>query len=177
MNLPKQSEVLAYTSIYGDPRSKNIALPSVKWESANLIRIVPAYTMTYAGTPIKSMRIHKECADVFSNLFELLKDAANNDQKTLDHWGVSIFGGSYNYRLMRGLNTLSIHSWGAAIDLDPARNGLGDSTPRFAEFPEVIDVFYKSGLCWGGDWNMNRNLKDQSRFDGMHLQATKPIGS
>lgn len=176
IKLPTQSEVLSYKSIYGDPRNRNnVSLPSVKWEAENLTRIVPPYRMTYAGTPIKSIRIHKACADNFSNLFELLKDTANNDQKTLDHWGVSIFGGSYVYRLMRGLNTLSMHSFGCAVDIDPARNGLGDSTPRFAEFPEVVATFRKSGLCWGFDWDGDGTSKNQKRFDAMHLQATMAL--
>jgi hypothetical protein len=76
---------------------------------------------------------------------------------------------------MRGLNTLSMHSFGCALDLDPARNGLGDATPRFARFPEVISAFRASGLCWGGDWDGDGSSADQRRHDGMHLQATQHI--
>lgn len=171
---PKQSDVLAYRSIYGDPRGRN-GQASVDWQRRNLVRIAPPFRMTYAGNPIKGMLLHRACAPAFANLFDLLKMAAGGRQATLDHWGVSIFGGSFNFRLMRGLNTLSMHSFGCAIDLDPARNGLGDPTPRFATFPEVVKAFRDSGLCWGADWNGDGRTSDTRTHDGMHLQATQPI--
>ena len=174
--LPKQSDVLAYRSPYGDPRRKgNAALPSPAWESSQLVLVKPPFTMTYAGQPIRGLRFHKAAAPHFVRLFDLLFSAAAGRQSVLDQWGVSITGGSYNYRLMRGLNVLSMHSFGCALDLDPARNGLGDSTPRFATFPEVIKAFRASGLCWGGDWDGDGQTSDQRRHDGMHLQATAPI--
>lgn len=173
--LPSQADVLAYRSVYGDPRGRNVSLVSPAWYSANMIRLLIPFRMTYAGQPVKGLMFHKAAAPHFAKLFELLLAAAGGKQATLDQWGVSITGGSFNYRLMRGLNTLSMHSFGCALDLDPARNGLGDATPRFAEFPEVIKAFRASGLCWGGDWNGNGSSADQRRHDGMHLQATQPI--
>lgn len=165
---PSQSEVLSNRSVYGDPRGKDRTRMSPKWEAENITNIVPPFRMTYADQPVKRIRVHKHCAASLSRVFQNLLDAARkedpkNPQKVLDHWGVSIFGGVVMYRLMRGGNSLSIHSYGAAIDLDPARNGLGDQTPRFANFPEVLKAFRNEGWTWGGDW---------SRKDGMHWQAT-----
>ena len=171
--LPKQSEVLAFRSPYGDPRGRGGAQASPKWEAVNLVPVRPPFLMTYAGDPVRSLRFHKACAADFARLFQLLLDAARGNQATLDQWGVSITGGSYVYRLMRGLNTLSMHSFGCALDLDPARNGLADRTPRFAEFPEVLKAFRASGLCWGGDWDADGSTADERRPDGMHLQATQ----
>ncbi len=173
--LPSQSDVLAYRSPYGDPRGRNPATVSAGWYSANMIRVPIPYRMTYAGQPLKGLMFHKVAAPHFSRLFDLLNEAAKGKQATLDLWGVSITGGSFCYRLMRGIDTLSMHSFGCALDLDPARNGLGDATPRFAEFPEVIRAFRASGLCWGGDWDGDGSSTDQRRHDGMHLQATLPV--
>ena len=174
--LPKQSDVLNFTSVYGDPRNRaNISQASAAWEAKNLVPVKPPFVMTYAGKPIRSLRFHRQAAPHFIGLFDLLLAAAKGRQATLDAWGVSITGGSYAYRLMRGLDVLSMHSFGCALDLDPVRNGLGDSTPRFAEFPEVIKAFRASGLCWGGDWDGDGSRTDQRRHDGMHLQATAPI--
>ena len=165
--LPTQSEVLAGRSIYGDPRGRNPSVVSPGWYARNMVLLPVPFRMTYAGKPMRGLMFHRAAAPHFARFFDLLLAEAKGRQETLDHWGVSINGGSFNYRLMRGLNTLSMHSYGCALDLDPARNGLGDATPRFAEFPEVVRAFRASGLEWGGDW--------KRRKDGMHLQATQPI--
>jgi hypothetical protein len=174
---PSQSEVLSNRSVYGDPRGKDRTRMSPKWEAENISHIVPPFRMTYAGQPVKRIRVHKHCAASLGRVLQNLLDAARkedakNPQKVLDHWGVSIFGGVVMYRLMRGGNSLSIHSYGAAIDLDPARNGLSDRTPRFAEFPQVLSAFKAEGWRWGGDWNGNGLSSDEPRADGMHWQAT-----
>ncbi len=146
---------------YGNPRGAN-GKPSAKWESENLVSVRPPFKMTYAGKPISGIRVHKKCAESLKRVLARIWEAAGKDQATVDRWGVSIYGGAYNYRLMRGGNSLSMHSWGCAIDLDPARNGLGDQTPHFANVPEVLAAFAAEGWEWGGDW---------SRRDGMHWQA------
>jgi hypothetical protein len=173
--LPTQSEVLAGRSIYGDPRGRNPSVVSPGWYARSMVRLPVPFRMTYAGKPMRGLMFNRAAAPHFARFFDLLLAEAKGRQETLDHWGVSINGGSFNYRLMRGLNTLSMHSYGCALDLDPARNGLGDATPRFAEFPEVVRAFRASGLCWGADWDGDGSSADQRRHDGMHLQATQPI--
>lgn len=73
-----------------------------------------------------------------------------------------LYGGGYNFRLMRRSTRLSLHSWGCAVDFDPARNGFGDTTPHFEHFPAVLNAFANQGWTWGGKW---------SKPDGMHWQA------
>lgn len=168
MKWPTQAEVLSNKSIYGDPRGPDRTRMSLKWERENIVRIKPPFRMTYAGKKVASIRVHKHCAEsllrVLNGLLMRATAAApKNPQALLNKSGASIFGGVVMYRLMRGGNSLSIHSYGAAIDLDPARNGLGDSTPNFANYPWVIEEFEKEGWLWGGTW---------SRADGMHFQAT-----
>ncbi len=155
---PKQSEC---DTFYGNPRGRN-GKASAKWESENLTRIAPPFTMKYDGKPIKTILIHKKCADSLLRVLNNIWESAGKSQATVDKWGASIYGGAYNYRLMRGGSRLSMHSWGCAIDLDPARNGLNDPTPNFANIPEVLKAFEKEGWTWGGEW---------SRPDGMHWQA------
>ena len=53
---------------------------------------------------------------------------------------------------------LSIHSWGAAIDINAFQNRLGQ-VPMMS--PELVACFTDAGFDWGGHWQ---------RPDGMHFQ-------
>ena len=173
MEWPTQKDVLNNISVYGNPMGKDPAKSSVKWEAQNLVYIAPPFIMTYAGKAVSRIRVHRYCAMSLERILRSLFVAAKEKQATLDHWGVSIFGGCMNYRLMRGGDKLSMHSYGCAIDLDPSRNSLSDRTPRFAEFPEVLRAFDDEDWIWGGDWNGNGSSADERRADGMHWQATQ----
>lgn len=83
--------------------------------------------------------------------------------------GIDLYGGCVNVRLMRGSKTKwSRHSWGIAIDLDPARNGLKVKKPlaQFSkkEYTAMIDIFYKWGFISYG------REKD---FDWMHMEINE----
>lgn len=83
--------------------------------------------------------------------------------------GIDLFGGCVMVRLMRGSKTKwSRHSWGIAIDLDPARNDLHTRwiNAQFSkpEYQFMVDTFYKHGFfSYGKDRN----------FDGMHFEINK----
>lgn len=152
-------------TFYGDPRGRDARASSV-WEKANLTRIAPPFVMTYAGKPIKTIAIHTRCAASLTRVLAAIWKSAGKDQKIVDVWGASIFAGSYVYRLKRGGSTLSMHSYGCALDLDPARNAFHDETPNFSNAPEVVKAFEDEGWTWGGRWRGRA-------CDGMHFQAAK----
>ena len=66
--------------------------------------------------------------------------------------------GCFNIRKKRGLKSFSLHSWGIAVDVNAAWNGLGKEPTMSAEF---VKCFTDAGFDWGGIW---------SRKDGMHFQ-------
>lgn len=69
------------------------------------------------------------------------------------------FDGCFNIRLQRGSRTkYSLHSWGIAIDVNAAWNGLGKEPALSAAF---VKCFTDNGFDWGGTWK---------RKDGMHFQ-------
>ncbi len=111
---------------------------------------------------MRGIRIHKKCADSLSTVLESIWQASGRKEQQIRVWGMHLFGGAYNYRLMRGVNQLSMHAWGCAVDFDPAKNGFGDSTPAFEQHKPVLEVFADEGWTWGGKW---------SNLDGMHWQA------
>jgi hypothetical protein len=66
--------------------------------------------------------------------------------------------GCFNIRKARGYNSWSLHSWGIAIDINAAWNGLGKE-PKMNR--ELVKCFEDAGFDWGGYWK---------RKDGMHFQ-------
>lgn len=53
---------------------------------------------------------------------------------------------------------MSRHSWGTAIDINPATNAWG-TTPTIDQ--RLVDIFRAHGFAWGGTW---------TRPDGMHFE-------
>lgn len=66
--------------------------------------------------------------------------------------------GCFNIRKKRGLTSMSLHSWGIAIDVNAAWNGL-NKEPQLSK--EFVNCFTLAGFEWGGLWE---------RSDGMHFQ-------
>lgn len=74
---------------------------------------------------------------------------------------VKTWDGCFNIRKKRGATSMSLHSWGLAIDINAAWNGFGKQ-PTMS--PELVKCFTDAGFDWGGTW---------SRPDGMHFQLAK----
>jgi hypothetical protein len=159
---PKQNDVDAF---YGDPRGAN-GLAKATWVAANIVKVVPPWALVTAwdGKPVKTMQMHKNCADSLLIVLNKIWVAAAKDQAKIDAWGMNKYAGGYNFRLMRGSTKLSMHSWGCAIDFDSERNAFGDSTPNFANVPAVLEAFRSEEWTWGGRW---------AKADGMHWQAAE----
>jgi len=72
--------------------------------------------------------------------------------------------GTYNCRTVADTGEPSMHSWGAAIDINAAyadywlwpRGKAANTIP-----PEIIDLFERHGFIWGGKW---------SHYDTMHFE-------
>ena len=131
-----------------------------------LVRINLPYPMRLAwdtDTTVNSIMCHKLIADRLTSVFnELMVEYGYNKIKEL---GIDLFGGCFNYRRMRNGTAWSMHAWGIAIDLDPARNTLKETsrTARFArpEYKPMIDIFYKHGFI---------SLGKEKNYDWMHFE-------
>jgi hypothetical protein len=134
--------------------------------SPYLVSIKLPYPMRLAwdkSTKVKTMRCHKLVANDFEAIFcDLLN---HYGYEKIVELGIDLFGGCFNFRSMRGGSDYSRHSWGIAIDLDPERNTLKETskTARFAkpEYKPMIDIFYKHGFI---NYGIERN------FDFMHFE-------
>lgn len=77
-------------------------------------------------------------------------------------------GGTYNCRAVADTGQPSMHGWGAAIDINPARADSwmwhrGDPAGAYTNRvpAEIVAIFEKHGFIWGGRW---------SHFDTMHFE-------
>lgn len=115
------------------------------------------------NTTVKTMRCH---ALVSGNFIAIFNDLlAHYGLEEIQRLGIDLFGGCFNFRAMRGGSDYSRHSWGIAIDLDPERNLLHETskTARFArpEYKPMIDIFYKHGFV---------SLGREKNYDWMHFE-------
>lgn len=70
--------------------------------------------------------------------------------------------GSHNVRNIAGTNTKSLHSYGLAIDIDPAQNPVTYNGRNQTILPKnTAAIARKWGLAWGGNW---RSYKDPMHF-------------
>lgn len=116
------------------------------------------------NTSVSRISCHTKVKDSLEKIFAY----------TLDHYGVDavkelrldLFGGCLNVRKMRGGSSWSIHSWGAAVDLDPDRNKLkwGRDKATLAR-PDYLP-FWRIVEAEG--WT---SLGRSRNYDWMHLQA------
>lgn len=137
-------------------------------QGSNLVYIDLPYPMRLAwdtDTVVNRTRCHKDAAHKFLAVFNDLLD--NYTLPVIQKLGIDLFGGIFNYRPMRGGTSLSRHSWGIAIDLDPSRNKLRETkkTARFArpEYKIMIEIFYKHGFVSYGV---------EKDYDWMHFELT-----
>jgi len=128
---------------YGDPRTKG-------WESRWMM-LWPV-KKEFAWFPADRLYVHKD--------FQPLLEAAFTElERTGLHREIKTCAGCFAIRTVRGSHAhLSIHSWGAAIDLNAADNPLGSAGEWSSEF---LAVMRRAGLYCGADW--------KGRKDPMHF--------
>jgi len=144
--------------VFGKPNQQGSYLTTIK---------LP-YPMRLAWdlkTKVITMRCHRLVAEDFSKVFAELLEVYGYEK--IVELGIDLFGGCFNFRAMRGGSDYSRHSWAIAVDLDPVRNQLHETskTARFArpEYKPMIDIFYKYNFV---------SLGREKNYDWMHFEHT-----
>ena len=186
MNTP--NGLAEINAVYGVPYTSNMQ-ENQKWYSQNIISVdlpFPLRCSWALHTSVTHVEFHKKAADalvaaltdIYNYARVLIKKhygfdetTAFYDKKTLallQALGLDIWGGTYNFRRKRGLQAVSMHSYGIAIDMDPDHNPLQSSRLKIrTTFPKwYIAAFKAQGFIWGGEFH-------GSRKDAMHFQLCK----
>ena len=157
----------ALAAFYGAFELKADGTPTMAWEAAHLVTLVPPFPMRVAWDPrvaITRIRCHKLVAESLRRVLQAIL-AHFGTRAAIRRAGMDLYGGAYNFRRISGAERLSVHAWGAAIDLDPGHNPLGRAwASGCGMMPmEVVALFEAEGWVWGGRF--------KGRKDCMHFQA------
>jgi hypothetical protein len=145
---PRPHGIEQVMNAFGDPRpfvnQKDV------WESMVLDTRELPIELVYAfdtSQKIKRVRAHDRIVDLLVvTLMECLTRGVKPTRMK--------YGGCYSWRAKRTSTSLSLHTWGIAIDLEPAENPLGqpwvDDGKRLD--PRIIEVFKGRGWFWGGEF-------------------------
>jgi hypothetical protein len=103
------------------------------------------------GVIPKRIYCNKDLVEPLKKAFQSL--IATGHVKELKTWD-----GCFNIRKKRGLSSMSLHSWGVAVDVNAFENGLGQE-PKLSQ--GFVKCFTDNGFEWGGLWK---------RKDPMHFE-------
>lgn len=115
------------------------------------------------------LQIHRDLLEDLARVEEDLQNRMKTDRELASFVRTLERVDGYNFRKIAGTETLSVHSYGTAVDLILKRTGgkqiywlwTLDSGVKFYEVPyekrfspplSFIDAFEKEGFIWGGKW-------------------------
>jgi len=120
---------------YGKHDFKSDGLPTNAWLSEHLRLFSTPYPLALVWSPseqVKKIRSHKLVGENLTGMLE----------QVLEHYGsytkvkaarMHLYGGCYNFRMIKESVRLSAHTWCVGIDLEPEKNPLGENAARRPE--------------------------------------------
>lgn len=133
-------------------------------DESNLVSFEFPFPMFYEGKRVAKSRCHHKVKDSLLRILAAIGRSYGTRRDIMEE--AEDYAGIFNFRPKRGSSSLSLHSWGIAIDLDADDNTFRDTWPFQADMPlEIIECFAREGWTsaaafWG--------------YDAMHFQATRP---
>lgn len=123
----------------------------------------PFYLAWSPGQKLTGFACHEKVAAPLTSIFA--EAAKHYGQLRFTALRLDAFGGCFNFRPMRGGTSLSMHSWGIAVDLDPERNQLkwGRDKAEFAK--PAYDAWWNIVEAHGAT-----SLGRAKNMDWMHFQ-------
>jgi hypothetical protein len=115
-----------------------------------------------------TIQIHRKCAASLERVLNFIWETAGKSQEKIHEFGYDVFDGSFNWRVIAGTSTPSVHSYAAATDWNAAANPQHASLAhtKFQENSLITTAFKRESWIWGGDWS-------SGSIDAMHYQAAR----
>ncbi len=173
LNSPDLSDIYAFdyprgpiAEATGDPgriRVDAVLLAAYGPEQADIRKHLTRVELAGHG-----VSIHDKAADALRRVDERLTKvlAAHPDYRVY----FAKMGGTFNYRKIAGTDRLSAHSFGVAIDLNPAYSSYWrwekGKLPTRTMPVAIVHAFEAEGFVWGGRW---------LHFDTMHFEYRPEI--
>ena len=169
--------------LFGCPYNKDMTL-NHRWANEFLVYInfpFPMYLAWDITKVVTRTRVNKVIAKKFEKVFNniwsqarwLCKVKYGYDESTefynekatelLHELHLDLFGGIFEFRVQRGSNNISMHSYGIACDIDPEHHAQGSKTATFPDW--YVTCWTSVGFTWG---------KKFSKPDSMHFECKKP---
>jgi len=132
-------------------------------DESNLVSFEFPFPMFYGDKKVAKSRCHFKVVNSLLHVLNNIGSLYSGDEEIIEE--AEDYGGIYNFREKRGSSSLSLHSWGIAIDLDADDNTFRNHWPLSADMPlEIMECFAREGwLSAGAFWG----------YDAMHFQATR----
>lgn len=153
--MPTQAQAFEF---FGDPREDG-------WYAANVTSVPCPWPLRVGDVTTDHIHCHRKVADSLMRVLGKTWIDVGRDMKKIRELHFDIYDGCYNFRAKRGGNSLSMHSFAAAIDWDAEHNMMNTKHPFFTRDTPLIANFIAEGWVWGGDWT--------SPKDYMHVQAVR----
>jgi hypothetical protein len=146
--------------LYGNPDKNNDGILDPDWYKENIKVFTLPYCVRLSWNTamcVNRFAAHKLVGDAIVDAMTEIWDEIGVEKLQDMDW--DMWGGCYNFRPNTNYPThLSVHSWGAAVDINPLLCPRG---VQHCNQPEpILEAFSKRGFQWvPGDW--------------MHAQAAK----
>ena len=132
-------------------------------DESNLVQFDFPYPTFYDGKRVTKGRCHFKVKDSLLRILKNIGELHGGKRDIMEE--AEDYGGIYNFRDKRGSSSLSLHSWGIAIDQDADDNTFRDHWPMQADMPlEIMECFAREGWISAGAFG---------GYDAMHHQAAR----
>lgn len=151
---------------YGNPdRNEDLHADPV-WEQEYLTVLTLPFPMrlSWGDNPtVTTLKVHRRCGWAMIAALDQFRLSVGVEAIRENGW--DMLGGCYNFRAQTGSKAyLSVHSWAAAIDINPHLGAFG---VKPTQPPELVEAFEFYGAQWAGRWP---EMNPAWPYDGMHFQ-------